>query len=884
MGAYLDTMNGSTGEDDPSPPAKRRRTDEGDVSQEAEKVTQKPPEIDENFYSRQIYVLGRDAMMRLAQSDVLISGVGGLGVEIAKNVVLAGVRSVTIHDEQVCTGVDLSSQYFLGEATVGENRASACEAPLGQLNKYVRVTAHTEPLTMDFLKKFTNIDWCHFNSATEFTKRNRISVSFFCNISHAFYNTVLSCHLPNTYEKQGVVTTSHKARHGFEDGDYVTFSEVRGMTEINECPPMEIKVLAPHRFSVMAPYNGITGTGGFATELKMPKDVKFKPLKESLQNPEFVPCDTANADRAAQLHLGFQALHAFQEAHRRLPRAWDMYEAAEVVQLAKEKNALQANPLKEIDDRILTLLSCTSSGSLCPMQSVIGSIAAQEVIKACTGKFTPIHQWFYFDAFECLPQKASVPEFCVKEMELARYGAQACVFGSDVQRTLLSLNYLVVGAGAIGCELLKNLAMMGVGAGCGCIYLTDADKVEMSNLNRMFFFRTEDVGHSKAVAAANAALRMNPELNITSHEDKVGPETESVYNDLFFTHLNGVASAIDNVEGRRYIDRRCVRYCKPLVDSGTEGTKGSVQVVVPFVTESYTCSRDPPETSVPLCTIKYFPNKVEHTIEWARDEFEGLFKMSAVNAVKYLENPRFLSAAQKTLPLMEEVDLLQELMKILVEERAWVFDDCVEFARLRFQEQYDTRIRQMLRHYPEEQLTSKGTPFWSAGRRCPHPIEFDPSNTLHVDYIVAAANLRAAMFGIPQCTDREVITRMLEDVDVPVYDPHKNDAAVNEDHTVPRDAKELVCDLLEELPAPRDLEDLTLTALEFDVDDDSNFHLDFIVAASNLRAANYNIAPADRLNSKLVAGRIIPAIATTTSLVAGLACLELYKVERCDTL
>lgn len=80
-----------------------------------------PTEIDEGLYSRQLYVLGHDAMRRMASSDVLISGLGGLGVEIAKNVILGGVKSVTLHDDEyMCSLRELGSQFYLTENDLGE--------------------------------------------------------------------------------------------------------------------------------------------------------------------------------------------------------------------------------------------------------------------------------------------------------------------------------------------------------------------------------------------------------------------------------------------------------------------------------------------------------------------------------------------------------------------------------------------------------------------------------------------------------------------------------------------------------------------------------------------------------------------------------------------
>lgn len=344
------------------------------------------------------------------------------------------------------------------------------------------------------------------------------------------------------------------------------------MVELNGSVPRPIKVIGPYSFSIgdteaLSPYS----RGGICTQVKMPKQISFKSFAEARTEPEYVLTDFAKIDRSGQLHAAFEALDQFVAEHRRLPTPWSDTDAKAFLQLsAVREHASDA-------EQLLTTFAKVSAGELCPMNAVIGGAVAQEVLKACSGKFMPIKQFMYFDATECVPENG-VTEEDARPLG-SRYDKQIAVFGKQFQEKLGNLRYFIVGAGAIGCEHLKNFAMMGLGAGKdGELIITDMDLIEKSNLNRQFLFRPHDVQQPKSLTAAKAIKAMNKDVKVTAHENRVGTETESTYDDDFFNKLDGVANALDNVDARNYMDRRCVFYRKWLIDSGTLGTMGNVQV------------------------------------------------------------------------------------------------------------------------------------------------------------------------------------------------------------------------------------------------------------------------------------------------------------------
>jgi len=452
------------------------------------------------------------------------------------------------------------------------------------------------------------------------------------------------------------------------------------------------------------------------------------------------------------------------------------------------------------------------------------------------------------------------------------------------------------------------------------VTVTDMDIIENSNLCRQFLFREWDVQQEKSAVAARAATAMNPEFQPLALNIKVAPDTSTTYDDKFWNSQDIIVNALDNVEARKYVDTQCTFYGKPLLESGTLGVAANVQPIVPHLTQCYNDVQDPPEKLLAICTLKSFPYKVEHTIQWARDVFGGTFEQSPAQANQYLSGTFEQWVQEIRGDSKSGVTRMKSVHSLLVNTdksagRCMNFDDCVRFARLQFEALFATPIKNLLHQHPADKRDDDGQMFWRGDKKLCKPALFNVDDEDHFNFLKASTHLCANLYRVDlnpkkegggaggggagggvtsldellRASAKKVVVPEFSSIGAPKIAANDEEAKKMEEegdaaNKEEEEESDIIGSLSSSLPIDLIGGSWTMVCEEFEKDDDTNFHMDFITAASNLRCLNYDIRDvtgrvgADKMKTRKIAGKIIPAIATTTAIATGAVMLEFFKL------
>ena len=922
-------------------------------------------DVAKDRYSRYIGALGIDAVRKQSTSTIFLSGAGTLGIEIAKNLVLSGCKELVLHDTKNTTIYDLNGQFFLGEKDLGYNRAERSLIKLQELNYYVKVSLSTEDIFRKNLgendlekmgfKRYDVIILTECDNNTiivfdSFCRKNNIYL-IICDVYGCIGRiindfgsdfevidkdgeSIRECYIKNIElskenKNEIIISTNKGEKHGFEDGDLIEFFDFneKELKNLN-MQKFNIKVISPEEFNIEEKKLGeifsninlnINKNSGInlgkCRQVKQKINMNFKEIEKLLDNKNISNDVVNNYYDNNLLCTDFDKL----ENKYIITNSFNI-----INQLKKTEN-------KNIEESIFKICKENSYDVkyinkyivICSLYlfqfptlaAFLGGFAAQEAIKSITKKYMPINQYITYDCLELIENKGNIIEEKNNSEIKSKDDIIKIIFGDKYYQKLKNLNLLQVGAGAIGCELLKNFAVLGIGGGAdGKLYITDPDVIEVSNLTRQFLFREKHLRLPKSSTAAAAAVQMNPDLkgHIYSKNLKLCEQTEYFFSDSFFQKLNVVVNALDNVNARKYVDLRCTTNRISLLESGTHGPKGHVQVIIPFKTENYASQEDPQNLGdeIPQCTLKMFPEETVHCLEWARDQFGKNFTQFPQEFNKIIFN------CKNNLLNKDEFKRIKTCLK-WIKKIPKNLEDCVKLAKEKYFKVFVYNIKKLLMVYPLDKKDKEGNLFWSLPKRPPKLINFDIKNNLCIDFISAYTYLIANMFNInikfknPKSEEfkNEVIIiadRIKIDEKKELENINKNLNLINEkyqkleekdklknkeNNNLEEDINNIGDNNFDDIEYENSKKELyeyiekigfekipKLNPVEFEKDDDNNGQIDLIYSMCGLRALNYNLIPYDWIICKIKAGKIIPALSTTTSCISALQTLELLKL------
>ena len=888
--------------------------------------------IQENLYSRQIGTYGEEAMKKIINLNILILGLKGLGIEVAKNIILTGPEKVIIFDPNIVQLKDLGLNYYLKEKDIGKNRIDYSSIDcLSNLNPNTTVEILKtnqnnnfyeilKQIKLDVIVETELISQQKIICLNEYCRENHIKFIYGANMGlsgfifsdfgfdHHIYD--MDGEEPKRYlikeitnEKNGKVTIEEESDNqlNLDEGDYIIFKNVKGMVELNDNKPRKILNIDNNIISIdedTTNYHKFEGNGDIY-ETKLLTKMNYMSFKESIKLPFNKKEGEQNfteqqenklhenklylaiimtigefLDKNKNLDFFEQKKEIINEIMRESERKFErMIEHEKEIGIDLED--YEENETQKFEKKKVHNIIFFSRFNLAPMCSLIGGFISQEIIKTI-GKYNPINQWMFFDFYD-----DNFSYGMVKDQKNInnKYHDQICIFGDEIQNKLENLKIFACGAGAVGCELLKNLSLMGVSTGKeGCVSLTDYDCIENSNLNRQFLFNNKNINQPKSKVACETIKKMNKNFNCKDYQLKICKETENIFNAQFWEGQNMIISGVDDNKARLYLNDQCFKYNKILLNIGTSGVRAKADVVIPKKTYPLAIILNEGETEVNVCTIKTFPFKIEHCIQWSKDRFYLFFQenIKIYNSFISDENTFIINLAKEPKNVMNEKYMIIDIFsEIFINENNHensykIIDLCVYY----FYQLFVNSIESLLRKYPPESK-EKGILFWSGARKRPSPFKFLDINDEMMNQFLYCFN-----FILCQCMNIQFNEGIFKEKNFgnfvnekfEKYKNQKEEEIINEDEIILRLNK--IKEKINKSKKPK----YKFNEIVFEKDGLNNNHLEFIQACSNLRARNYDIQEENKNKILMIAGKIIASVPTSTASIVGYVSLQIINL------
>jgi ubiquitin-like 1-activating enzyme E1 B len=348
------------------------------------------------------------------------------------------------------------------------------------------------------------------------------------------------------------------------------------------------------------------------------------------------------------------------------------------------------------------------------------------------------------------------------------------------------------------------------------------DTISVSNLNRQFLFRSEDVGKWKAIVAKERIEKLCPWSQVTASVDNIRSRKFPLE---FFKQFVAVICALDNHKARLYVNEVCAFAQIPMFETGSTGYQGQVIPILAGSTECYSCEPKPQQQNeqIPVCTIRHRPETVEHCIVWAMYLFDVLF-----------------GNLEDSNPLSDEKDY-----KI-----TYLASDSVSNS--------ETKKTDLDEDW--ENLTCKRIfhKFFIEDLQSIQELKKDTFLSLSTLKIPSKEQLNNCLLNVQQ-------KYSIEDLKKEEQNPHQSV------WTSEKACEVFIFCLKQLLRKWKESQSILM------FDENDTISLAFVTAASTLRAEAFGIVPKNSFDVRGAAGRIIPALSTTNAVIGGVVVFQLLR-------